>query len=216
MKRMWTMMLAVMAVASMGAGGCEGDNGRLADYAQNSVDQQTRQNDQIARQNLEVTQQNRQVAQAAQKLVEADAQARQELVTAQKTLQEGLHVERLKLDEQRQGLEEDRRQLIRERYWEPLIAETIGGCGVLLACLLPLVVCVYVLRNLDTGNGDEAVLNELLVSELTAERPQLLLPTIERPPALEQELPPADAAEHDAVENHAVQHEDLDTEPPPF
>ena len=205
------MCLAMAAVASMGAGGCEGDNGRLADYAQNSVEQQTRQNDQIARQNLEVTQQNRQVAEGAQKLVAADAQARQELVTAQKSLQEGVHVERMTLDQQRQGLEEDRRQIARERYWEPLIAEAIGGCGVLLACLLPLVICLYVLRSLQTDTGDEAVLNELLVTELTAERPQLLLPTAERPATLEQELLPADAAEHDAVE-----HDDRNTDPPPF
>lgn len=221
MKRMWIMCLAMAAIASMGAGGCDGDNGRLAEYAQNSVDQQTRQNEQIARQNLEVTRQNQQVAAAAQKLVESDAQARHELVTAQKSLQEGLHAERLTLDEQRQGLEDDRRQIARERYWEPLLAEAIGGCGVLLACLLPLVICLYVLRGLQTGSGDEAVLNDLLVSELTAERPQLLLSTTERPAALEQELLPADAAEHgpaehDTREHDPAEHADLGTDPFPF
>lgn len=206
MQRTWMMCLAVAAVASMGAGGCDGDDGRLADYAQNSVDQQTRQNEQIARQNLEVIQQNRQVAKAAQQLVEADAQARKEMVTAQKTLQEGLHVERMTLDQQRQGLEVDRQRLARERYWEPLIAEAIGCCGVLLACLMPLVICLYVLRNLQSERGDEAVLNELLVFELTAERPQLLLPTAECRPSLEQELLPADFAGD----------EDMGSDPFPF
>jgi hypothetical protein len=195
----------------MGAGGCEGDSGRLADYAQNSVEQQTRQNDQIARQNLEVTQQNRQVAEGAQKLVAADAQARQELMTAQKSLQEGLHVERMTLDQQRQGLEDDRRQIARERYWEPLVAEAIGGFAVLLACLLPLVICAYVLRSLQTETGDEAILNELLVTELMSERPQLLLPPANRPAALEREVLPSDAGEHDVVE-----HDDMNTDPPPF
>lgn len=33
---------------------------------------------------------------------------------------------------------------------------------------MSLVICVPVLRSLQTDNGDEAVLNELLVSELTA------------------------------------------------
>jgi hypothetical protein len=206
MKRMWMMGLVMAAVASMGAGGCEDDNARLAEYAKNSVDQQTRQNEQIARQNQEVTQQNRQVAEAAQKLVEADARARQEMVSAQKALQEGLHVERLTLDQQRQGLEDVREQLARERYWDPVIAEAIGGCGVLLACLLPLMICLYVLRTLQTGSGDEAVLNELLVSELTGERPQLLLPTAEHRLALERELPPPGPAGI----------EDMETDPPPF
>jgi len=46
MKTTWMMMLAVMAVASMGAGGCDGDDARLADYAKNSIDQQARQHTQ--------------------------------------------------------------------------------------------------------------------------------------------------------------------------
>lgn len=212
MKRTWMMCLAVAAVASMGAGGCDSDDGRLAEYARNSIDQQARQNNQIARQNLEVTQQNRQIAEAAQKLVEADAQARQEMVTAQKNLQEGLHVERQMLDQQRQGLEQDRRQIARDRYREPLIAEAIGGCGALLACLMPLMICLYVLRNLRSDSDEASVLNELLVSELTAERPQLLLSAIDCRPDPELELPPAGPAGHEDTDADR----EADTEPPPF
>lgn len=187
------MCLAVALIAATEVGGC-GDDGRLADYAHNSVEQQTKQNEQIAKQNLEVTQQNRQVAEAAQKLVEADARARQEMVTAQKSLQEGLQAERSTLDQQRQEIEHERQVIARERYWEPLIAEAIAGCGVLLACLLPLAICIYVLWSLHTDHGDEAALNELLVSELTTDGPRLLLPPVAAPLALE-EIPPSDDSE---------------------
>jgi len=189
MKRMWMMVLALAAIASSGAGGCD-DNERLADYAHNSVEQQNRQNEQIAKQNLEVTQQNRQVAEASRKLVEADAKARQEMIVAQKALQEGLQVERSTLDHQRQEIEQERKEIARDRYWEPLVAQSIAGCGALLACLLPLAICIYVLRNMQHDRGDEAALNELLVSELTDDRPLLLPPPTETIPVLEQDLPP--------------------------
>jgi len=188
MKKKWIPILALAAAAMMGAAGCTGDDGRLAEYAKNSVEQQTRQNEQIARQNQEVTHQNRQVVEAARNLVEADAKARQEMVAAQKSLQAGLQSERSTLDQQRQDLELERKDIARHRYWEPVVAQAITGCGVLLACLLPLVICVYVLRSLHHDRGEESELNELLVTELTAESPRLLLPPAEIRPALEREL----------------------------
>ncbi|MBI3860739.1 MAG: hypothetical protein HY290_02465, partial [Planctomycetia bacterium] len=181
-------MLGAVALASMGAGGCD-ENERLADYAKNSVDQQSRQNDQIARQNQEVTQQNRQVAEAARNLVEADARARQELVTAQQSLQSGLQAERATLDQQRTELEQDRKDIARDRYWQPVIAETLHSLGVLAACLAPLLLCVYVLRNLSTAQADETALNELLVSELVSETPRLLLPAPDARRTLVDESP---------------------------
>ncbi len=198
MEKTHTTIRAVAAAALMIAAGCGGDDGRLAEYAKNSVEQQTRQNEQIARQNLEVTRQNQQVAEAARNLVEADAKARQEMVAAQKSLQDGLQAERSTLDQQRQELELERKDIARERYREPVIAQAIAGCGVLLACLLPLAICIYVLRHIYHDRGDETVLNELLVEELTADRPRLLLPLAENVPALEQELPPddTDAGDH--------------------
>jgi ClpP class serine protease len=187
MKTTWMMILAVMAVASMGAGGCEGDDARLGEFAKNSVDQQVRQNEQIARQNQEVTQQNRQIAEGAHKLVEADARARQELVSAQQALQTGLQAERSTLDQQRRDLEQERKDIARERYWQPLIAEAISGIGVLASCLAPLILCYLVLRNVNTEQSDETALNELLVAELAAEAPRLLLAPVDNRAALASE-----------------------------
>lgn len=201
MKTTWMMVLAVAAVASMGAGGCD-ENERLAEYAKNSVEQQTKQNEQIAKQNSEVTQQNRQVAEGAQKLVEADAKARQELVTAQKTLHEGLRAERMTLDQQRSEIEHERKDIAGQRHRDPLIANAINGSVLLVACLLPLIICVYLLSGLHKDRGDESALNELLVTELTAECPRLLLPRPEIVPKLERQSPSDDGLDGtDVIEN---------------
>ena len=189
MRNMWMMVLVVAVIAATGTGGCD-ENERLADYAQNSVDQQSRQNEQIARQSQEVTQQNRQVAEAARKMVEADARARQELVAAQKSFQAGLQAERAALDQQRGDLEQERQAIARDRYWQPLIAEAIRGIGVLAACLAPLWLCLLVLRNLRCEQPDEAALNEFLITELAAEMPQRLLPPANNNLALVAEVAP--------------------------
>lgn len=177
MNRPWMMLLVVVAAAAglMGTGGCEGDDARLAEYAKSSIHEQAQQNQEIARQSQAVTEQNRQVAEAARKLVEADGMARHELVSAQQSLQAGLQAERSTLDDQRHELEQERKDLARERYWEPLIAEAIGDVGLLAACLAPLLLCYHLLCNLHAATVDETALNELLVSELAAESPRLLL-----------------------------------------
>jgi len=206
MKRIWILALTVVTAMSMGAGGCD-ENERLAEYAQHSVDQQSRQNEQIARQSQEVTQQNRQVAEAAHKLVEADARARQEFVTAQQAMQSGLQAERATLDEQRNDLEQERRDIARDRYWQPLIAEALHDVSVLIACLAPLLLCLFVLRHLRQGQPDETVLNELLVTELIADSQQrLLLPGSSSPALLDQT-----SANH-STDSHQAGSEDLPTE----
>jgi hypothetical protein len=189
METMQMTIRIVAAVVLLIAAGCGGDDGRLADYARNSVDQQSRQNEQIARQNQEVTQQNRQVAEAARKLVEADARARQEMVTAQKSLQDGIRTERSNLDRQREDLELERKSVARQRYWEPVIGQAITGSCALLACLIPLVICYYALRHLHHDRDDETALNELLVEELMFDSPQRLLPPVEVPPTTPKKLP---------------------------
>jgi hypothetical protein len=179
---METMQMTIRVVAAavlLTAAGCGGDDGRLADFAKNSVEQQSRQNEQIARQNQEVTQQNRQVAEAARKLVEADARARQEMVTAQKSLQDGIQTERSNLDRQREDLELERKSVARQRYWEPVIGQAITGSCALLACLIPL----------DHDRDEETALNELLVEELMSDAPLLLLPPVQAPPAAARNLP---------------------------
>jgi hypothetical protein len=189
-----TGSLAILTIIA----GCGSDDGRLAEYAKNSVEQQTRQNDQIARQNLEITRQNQQVAEAARNLVEADARARQEMIAAQESLQAGIQSERQTLDHQRHELELERKDIARQRYWDPVIAHALSGSVALLACLLPLAICVYVLRNLYHDRGDDAALNEMLVQELTTDRPRFLLPPGENSPVRDEGPSPNDTPRIDS------------------
>ncbi len=60
----------------------------------------------------------------------------------------------------------------------------------LLACLLPLLVCIFLLYRMPADNSDQMALGELLVTELTAEHPLVLpAPLLEQPLALEDRRP---------------------------
>jgi hypothetical protein len=107
MRRM--MLLAALALAA----GCGSkSDARLAWLAEQSVEAQARQNEEMARQ-------SRQVTEASQALVEADAQARREMIEAQASLHQDLHQERTSLDERRDDLERDRREVAWQRRTDP-------------------------------------------------------------------------------------------------
>ena len=106
-------------------------------------------------------------------------------MAAHRELQSQLHQQQAAVGAQRDRLEEERRQLAGQRGRDPIIAAAIQDCGVLIACLLPLLVCVYLLHRMAGENDDQQALGELLVHELTAEQPRLLpAPPLHRPAAL--------------------------------
>ena len=154
--------MTLLAALALAATGCSSESdARLAWLAEQSVEAQARQNEEMARQ-------SRQVAEASQALVEADAQARREMIEAQASLHKDLHEERTGLDERRDELEQDRRDVARHSRTDPLIANAIMAVGVLLACIAPLALAGYVLY-LTTRPGNEAdAMNELLVTEFVS------------------------------------------------
>jgi hypothetical protein len=110
-----------------------------------------------------------------------DQQAQQNAALAKTT--EDVHVERSSLNEQQEALEEDRRDIASQRVREPLIANALGAVGLILACLAPLLICVYALQQAGSTSPEQE-LGTILVEELTAEEPQLLptlAPTLHRP-----------------------------------
>jgi hypothetical protein len=167
---------------------------RLADFARHSMEQQTRQNEAISRQSEAVVQESRRLAETAQTLVEKDAEARRELVSAQRELQKELVQQQATVSAERDRLEEERRQLAQQRGRDPIVAAAIQYSAGLLACLLPLLICGYLLYRMTRDNDDQTALGELLVLELTSERPLVLpAPLLDRPLALEdQRLPEPD------------------------
>ncbi len=154
--------------------GCAPADLRLAEAMRESDQRQ-------AEQNCLIAQQNTHLAGATHDLIEADAKSRQELIASHSVLALQLQQERALLDRQREELETERRQIASARQREPMIAATIAAVGLLLACLLPLVVCIYLLRNLGSRHGDSDALSELLVQELTEAEPSLLFPATQPP-----------------------------------
>jgi hypothetical protein len=118
-----------------------------------------------------------------------DQQAQQNAALAKTT--EDVHVERSSLNQQQEALEEDRRDIASQRVREPLIANALVAVGLLLACLAPLLICVYALKQAGESPPEQE-LGTLLVEELTSEEPQLLpalTPPLNRPELVAAEAP---------------------------
>ena len=135
------------------------------------------ESDELARAVRETAEQQRkliqlqsEVARSATELVEADAKARTELAALQRDLQQ----DQAEVGQQRDQLEQDRRDMAHQRHRDPLIAAAITNLGLVLACLLPLVLCFVILRSLQDPDADEEALTEFLVHEIVAEQPRLL------------------------------------------
>jgi hypothetical protein len=137
------------------------------------------------------------VAEASRQLFQADAKARGEMVALQRDLQGG----QSELGRQRDQLENDRRQCADQRNRDPIVANTILDVGLILACLLPLILCIVLVLGLRDRTQTESALAEILVEEIVGDKP-VLLPHTGQQAALGlnsnedglPELPRADAA----------------------
>ena len=159
-------VLLIAAMLMLTTTGCdENENKRLADMAERNVERQAAQNRQMSELQSEV-------ARGARTLVEADAKARAELVALERDAQ----AERAEIGRQRDSLEEERRDLATRRWLDPIIAASITNIGLLAACLLPLVLCWYLLHRRVEPADDQAIA-EVLLDDLVANEP-LLLPRI--------------------------------------
>ena len=157
------LIIPIAVLLTLTTIGCnEEENKRLAEMAERHLERQ-------AEQNRQVTELQHEVAEASRRLVEADAQARQEMVTLQREVQ----AERNEVGRQRDLLEDERRDLAAQRRLDPIVAAAITNVGLLLACLLPLVLCWYLLHRRVEPADDQAVA-EVLLEDLVTDRPLLL------------------------------------------
>lgn len=84
----WTPWIPPALVLAATLGCSSAPDERLARFAEQSVATQKEQNQMLARQSEAVIRENQRITEAAQALVEQDAAARQELITAQRQLSE--------------------------------------------------------------------------------------------------------------------------------
>lgn len=172
-----TMCLALLIPGIVGCG--KAPDERLAEFAQQSMAEQRKQNDRIADQSHAVIQESHQLAEAAKELVGHDAEARRELIAAQQELTSQLNEQQSAIYTGHEQLEQDRREIAQQRHRDPIIAAVIQNFGLLIACLLPLLVAVLVIRQMQSQEPDHAAVAELLTLELTSDKP-LLLPAPQR------------------------------------
>ena len=165
--------------------GCGSNDDRLVTMAK---DHEGRQHEQ----NLRMAELQKSVADASKRLVEAEAESREKF----QAMQENLRSDQATIGQQRDALEADRREIAAQRNRDPIIAASIVQIGTVLATLLPLLLAGYLVWAMRHNAGeDDAVVAEMLVSELVSEHPRLLAPEPIRLPA-----PPAAAIGEDVHE----------------
>ena len=184
--------VAMLTMTLLLAAGCsDSRDERFRQLAEQSLRQQSEQNKRLA-------EQSGQIAEASKHLVANDAQARKEMIAAHATLQKELQTERTNINQQLSGLESERREIARQRGRDPIIAQTISGIGLTLACLLPLLLAGYVIYSLNRSSDDSDALSEMLVMEIVAEKP-ILLPISPRPVAALEHTPPSEGDESTGI-----------------
>jgi hypothetical protein len=172
-----TSLLFSLAILASRITGC---NSSDEQFAQQSMANQRQQNELIANQSAAVVQESSHIAEGAKELVTRDAQARQELILAQKQAHEQLHEERASVDRQREALDGERRDIAETRVRDPIVGAAIQGAIELIACLSPLVLAAYALRQLGRASSAPVELGELLLNEFTSSQPTLL-PATDKP-----------------------------------
>lgn len=192
----------------LGVVGCgKAPDERLAEFAQQSMSQQRKQNDRIADQSEAIVAESHQLAETAKELVEHDAEARREMIDAHVELTTQLNDQQSTVYKGHDRLEEDRRQIAEQRYRDPIIASVIQNFGLIIACLLPLVVAVFVIWQMQSQEPDHAAVAEMLILEMTSEEPGLLPGPMTRRPALGHD---AEEAAHVLIAGDSAS----DVEPP--
>ncbi len=155
----WMLIVAVVSVM-----GCsDPPDERIVEMAREQAARQARQSQQMIEMQKEVMEGSR-------KLVEADAESRHEMILLQRDLQADQH----EIGRQRDLLEEERKQIARQRFRDQAVAAAFSTFGLLLICALPLLLCAYVLRLVQSSGTSDAVLTELFVSQLIIDEPRLL------------------------------------------
>lgn len=209
MPRTFPTLLRPMATIAllMALIGCDKDE-RLAELGRESCRRQAEQNATIARQNEQTAELSKdflksenearreliaaqeQLAQAdaasreklatvQKELIERDAQGREQLNALQQDVQAAARDERQAIGRQRDGLEAERQKLAEERKTAPVVAAAVTQLGLIFACLLPLLLCGYLIYVSRQPDDADAAVAELLVGDLIDRQSSLLLPHVQ-------------------------------------
>lgn len=146
--------------------GCGGGNEyqQVAEVATQAADRQAQQNNELARL-------NREIAEGTRRMVEADAEARKDLMAAQAQLQ----AERNAITQGFDKLEVERQQMAEERQRQSLLAPALETTAFAVVAALVIGFCVLLLLGLRRQQDSDDELNALLIRELVSDEPRLLI-----------------------------------------
>ena len=147
-----TMLLAMIA-----ASGCGSDSDRVAQVALEGSQRQAALDQEMARLNREVTEGTRQ-------LIQSRGEADRQILAQQQDLQQ-----------QRQQLDDERRDVASQRLHESLLAPIFMNLGWLAVGSLPLILCWYLLHGLGRESAETPV-TQLLVDHLMLSDDPLVQP----------------------------------------
>ena len=131
---------------------------RLADFAREAMTEQREQNDRIADQSK-----------------------------AQSEMTSQIHQQRSVVDAGRDELEQERRNIAVKRHRDPIIATAIHNAGLMVASLLPLVLCGLVIRLMQSQEPDHAAVADLLIQEMVSSKSKLISDSVTQPQELEDD-----------------------------
>jgi hypothetical protein len=126
--------------------------------------------DRQAQQNTAMAQLQQEVAGGTHRLVEADAQARKEVIGVHRDLQ----AERTRLDTGWTALEQERQRIASRRRTESMVAPAIQWLGGILLAVVLLGFCWRALVTSSRSEATDGQLTKLLVSEILPDEPSLL------------------------------------------
>ncbi|MEQ9066228.1 MAG: hypothetical protein RLO18_05865, partial [Gimesia chilikensis] len=130
-----TLLITLTLILLIGVSCSPDENSRVAELATQQLERQ-------ADQNRRMSELQQEVASGSRELVEADANARQEMVTLQREMQ----TERNEIGHQRDQLEAERREIADRRNRDPIIAAAITRVAFVVVSLLPLLICWLLLQ----------------------------------------------------------------------
>ena len=162
-----------------------------------------------AQQNTEMARLNREVAEGTRRMVEADAEARKEIIVVHQEIQS----ERASLNDGFEALEAERKQIAQERRTESVLVPAAKATGVALVAVVVVGFCLLLLFGLRRTDASDAELNELLIHDLVSEHPRLLSerstePATENSPITNDSEPPLLSAAGQVLEEATQQGDD--------
>ena len=147
-----TLVIGMLILIVMLTLGCGSESDRMANMAERMVRTQNEVNSNVTRAN--------------EKFVELNRELQKERT--------GLQSERLTLNVQFEKLEQDRRDLHSQRRSEVAWSESFQFLTIVIAAIMPLFLCAYLIWVATQNSVEQAEVNSILIRELVSAEPRLI------------------------------------------